>query len=71
MTQKDIDRIAKQSAKKLGLPSRRMRILREWCDNRWWDIQYYYIIFTEKMFDLSYKLCGKKRRNIMTKKNNI
>lgn len=64
MTEKDINRIAKQSAKKLGLPSRRMRLIITWLDSRWWDLQYFYIIFTDKLIDLSYKLHGKKRKII-------
>lgn len=38
MNEQDIDKIARQSAKKLGLPSRRMRILKEWCDSVYWTI---------------------------------
>lgn len=64
MTEQDINRIAKKSAKKLGLPSRRIRLIKSWFDSRWWDIQYFYIILTDKMIDLSYKLRGKKRKII-------
>ena len=38
MTEKDIDKTARQSAKKLKLPSRRMRILKEWWDPIFWSI---------------------------------
>jgi len=41
MNDKDIAKIARQSAKKLKLPSRRMRIIRDWYESVRWDVYYY------------------------------
>lgn len=57
MTEKDIDKIARQSAKKLKLPSRRMKILKEWWDPIYWTIV---LITTYWYCRVMYKIVPKK-----------
>ena len=49
MNKSDINKIAKRSAKKLGLPSRNKRIVKEWATDVWLDIWLRYAIFMDKM----------------------
>ena len=59
MTEQDIDKIARQSAKKMGLPSRRMRILKEWLESVYWVVlfttTYYYCRVMHKIVPKKYK----------------